>query len=151
QAERSGVRFADQIIVVSNDLKEYFWRQYNRHTYLVYNALNSEPIATEGDNAAIARHELQPQHYVIFVGRLVPEKRVDDLINAFRQLKTDSKLVVTGTGPVGYVSYLKMLAESDRRIVFTGLLERPVLDQLFRFAAAYVLPSELEGFPMSLL
>src|SRR6185295_11492746 len=46
QAERSGVRFADEIIVVSNDLKEYFWRQYNRNTNLVYNALNSEPLAT---------------------------------------------------------------------------------------------------------
>jgi glycosyltransferase involved in cell wall biosynthesis len=151
QAERSGVRFADQIIVVSNALKEYFWRQYNRHTNLVYNALTSELVATECDNAAITRHELQPQHYVIFVGRLVPEKRVDDLINAFRQLKTDSKLVVIGTGSPGYVSYLKMLAELDRRIIFTGLLERPALAPVFRSAAAYVSASELEGFPMSLL
>jgi glycosyltransferase involved in cell wall biosynthesis len=151
QAERCGVRFADEIIVVSSSLKDYFFEQYTRHTTLIHNAIKFQPASLPGDGSVIAQYGLRPQRYVVFVGRLVPEKRVDDLIRAFRQVETDFKLAIVGEGAAGHVSDLKSLAGSDPRIIFTGLQEQARLHELFHFAAAYVLPSELEGFPLSLM
>jgi glycosyltransferase involved in cell wall biosynthesis len=151
QAERWGVRYADEIIVVSQDLKDYFWKRYARRTTLVYNAIDfSEKVSAEPCPAAMT-YGLRPQRYVIFVGRLVPEKRVNDLITAFGRLESDYNLVIAGDGASGYVSRLKGLARRDKRILFVGQQTRSQLRELFSCAAAYILPSELEGFPLSLI
>src|SRR5690606_6116485 len=70
----------------------------------------------------LARFGLEPQKYVLFVGRLVPENCAHHLVEAFRQLDTDMKCVIVGDAPYAedYIASLKKLAEDDPRIVFTG-------------------------------
>ncbi len=46
---------------------------------------------------------------------------------------------------------MTQLASGDSRIIFTGFVEGTVLDELYSNAYVYVLPSDLEGMPLSLL
>jgi glycosyltransferase involved in cell wall biosynthesis len=152
RAERTMVRNVERVIVVSRDLQAYFARTYGRVTDLVANAI--EPPAERGvDQAVLGRFGLEPSGYVLFVARLVPEKRVEDLLAAFRRVDTPCRLAIVGEGGYtdGYVARLRTATAGDPRVVFTGFQSGETLDALFRSARVYVLPSELEGQPMSLL
>lgn len=91
--------------------------------------------------------------YLLFLGRLVPEKRPELLIEAFKGLDTDKKLVIAGGGSdtSDFESHLHELAVDDPRIVFTGFVSGEPLEELYSNCFAYVLPSDVEGMPMSLL
>ena len=91
--------------------------------------------------------------YVLFLGRLVPEKGVAQLVDAFRGLDTGRQLVVAGGhGHTGrHVQELNERARGDQRIVFTGPLHGRLKDEAFSNAALFVLPSTLEGLPIALL
>jgi len=94
-----------------------------------------------------------PGGYILLAARLVPEKRVEDLIAAFRAMDTPARLAIVGSASYTsrYVDGLHRLAAGDTRIVFTGFQHGPALRALFLGARVFVLPSELEGLPMSLL
>jgi glycosyltransferase involved in cell wall biosynthesis len=97
------------------------------------------------------QYGIQAGKYVIFVGRLVECKRVDHLIRAFRSSSTGLKLVVVGDGPEKIVKSLRDEAGADDRIVFTGALHGKTLRRVFSNAGLFVLPSVLEGLPVSLI
>jgi glycosyltransferase involved in cell wall biosynthesis len=84
---------------------------------------------------------------------LVPEKGVHYLLEAFRNTKTDKKLVIAGgtSGTDDYIERLKELAKGDERILFTGFVQGQTLEELYSNAYVYVLPSDVEGMPLSLL
>lgn len=65
---------------------------------------------------------LEPNKYVLFVGRLVPENCAHHIVDAFCQLDTDLKCVIVGDAAYAedYIASLKARAENDPRIVFTG-------------------------------
>jgi glycosyltransferase involved in cell wall biosynthesis len=152
-AERSLVANANRIIVVSRDLQTYFKKQYDHPTYYIPNGIGTFADSKEQGSSVLADFAIEPGQYVLYLARLVPEKRVHDLINAFRETTTPMRLVIAGEGGFtdGYVAQLKALASSDPRILFTGFQQKPAVEALFRNAALYVLPSELEGLPLSLL
>ena len=70
----------------------------------------------------LAQFGLEPQKYVLFVGRLVPENCAHHLVAAFRQLDTDFKCVIVGDAAYAeaYKAELRALAGDDDRIIFTG-------------------------------
>ena len=149
--ERCAVRRADEIIVLSRGVQQYFLDTYGRRTVFIPNGVN-RPICREAD---IIREQfgLQKDGYILFLGRLVPEKGVHYLIEAYRQLQTQKKLVIAGgtSDTDDYVRQLKEAAEGDERIVFTGFVQGQLLDELYSNAYIYALPSDLEGMPLSLL
>ena len=91
--------------------------------------------------------------YLLALSRLVPEKRTDLLIEAFRQVKTEKKLVIAGgsSDTDEYMEKLKNMAAGDDRIIFTGFVQGQMLEELYSNAYLYVLPSDIEGMPLSLL
>jgi glycosyltransferase involved in cell wall biosynthesis len=101
----------------------------------------------------LRRFGLEDSGYLLFLGRLVPEKGCHLLIQAFRDLDTDRKLLICGdashTGE--YVARLRELARDDPRIVFTGPVYGAEKDEAFSNAGLFVLPSDLEGMPIVLL
>lgn len=152
-AERSIVKNVDQILVVSRDLQSYFRDRHNRATTYMPNGVETPNETDCHCTAVLKEFTLEPNGYLLYLGRLVPEKRIDDLILAFRRVQTCHKLVITGEGGYTdpYVAHLHRLATSDPRVVFTGLQNGPAVHTLLRNAALFVLPSELEGLPMALL
>lgn len=87
------------------------------------------------------------------MGRLVPEKGIRYLIEAFKAVETDKKLVIAGgaSDTADFEQELKNLAGTDKRIIFTGFVQGGVLEELYSNAYLYTLPSDLEGMPLSLL
>ena len=148
--EKNAVRFADEIIVLSQGVKDYFKKEYGRETRFIPNGVN-RPEIREADE--IKKFGLEKDKYILYLGRIVPEKGEHYLIKAFRDIKTDKKLVIAGgiSDTAGYGKELKDLADGDDRIVFTGFVQGRMLDELYSNALIYCLPSDLEGMPLSLL
>ncbi len=149
--EKMAVRYADEIIVLSKRVQIYFKDTYNRDTVFVPNGVSEPEIISPqliADN-----YNLQKDSYILFLGRLVPEKGVHLLIDAFKGVDTSKKLVIAGgtSDTDDYVESLTKMAEDDERIIFTGFQQGQVLQELYSSAYVYVLPSLLEGMPLSLL
>ena len=91
--------------------------------------------------------------YLLFVGRLVPEKAPDRLLEAFSTIEGQTKLVLAGGSSFtdDYVRLIHSLAASDPRVVLAGYVYGDLLEELYTNAAAFVLPSLLEGLPLTLL
>ena len=149
--EKCAVRFADEMIVLSENMKSYFQTNYNRETVYIPNGVTpADPVeAREITNL----YGIQKDDYILFLGRLVPEKGVKYLIEAYKQLNTDKKLVIAGGNSDcgAYPKELWELAGGDPRIIFTDFVQGRILEELFSNAYVYVLPSTLEGMPLSLL
>lgn len=149
--EKCAVKFADEIIVLSKGVQDYFMDTYGRETVYIPNGVN-RPVVREADQIQ-QKFGLKKDDYILYLARLVPEKGLHYLIEAFKQVKTDKKLVIAGgssdTDP--YVNQLKEMAKDDKRIVFTGFVRGELLDELYSNAYIYTLPSDLEGMPLSLL
>ena len=149
--EKCAAKFADEIIVLSKGVQKYFLDTYDRETVFLPNGVTKPEIR----EAQLITNEygLKKDDYILFLGRLVPEKGIHYLIEAFLKLETDKKLVIAGglSDSGTYGDDLKALAEGDERIVFTGFTQGRVLEELYSNAYIYVLPSDLEGMPLSLL
>ncbi|MGM9549916.1 MAG: glycosyltransferase family 4 protein [Faecousia sp.] len=148
--EKCAVKFADEIIVLSRGVQDYFANTYGRETRFIPNGVN-RPDVRQPD--AIRRYGLEKGSYILFLGRIVPEKGLRYLIEAFRQVKTDKKLVIAGgsSDTDAFMRELKAMAQEDERILFTGFVQGQLLDELYSNAYVYCLPSDLEGMPLSLL
>lgn len=149
--EAMTARFADEVIVLSRNMQDYFRRTYGRETIWIPNGIDKpERLPPERIRE---RFGLEKDAYFLFLGRLVPEKRIHDLIGAFRQVDTDKRLVIAGAASdtEDYAASLKELARGDERILFTGFVQGKLLEELYSNAYVYVLPSRVEGMSMSLL
>ena len=149
--ERIAAKCADEIIVLSRHVQDYFYETYNRKTVFIPNGVN-KPEIKEADLIK-DRWGLEKDSYILFLGRLVPEKGITYLLKAFRGGHTDKKLVISGgsSDTEDFEKELRKLAEDDERIIFTGFTEGQELEELYSNAYIYVLPSDLEGMPLSLL
>ena len=147
--EKNAVKFADEIIVLSESVRDYFMTRYGRQTALIPNGV-SRPVTAK---ARMIREVwgLEKDGYVLFVGRLVPEKGVHYLLEAWNGVKTDKKLVITGTSSDTNAYLRKLRASAGERVIFTGFQEGRALEELYSNAYAYCLPSDLEGMPLALM
>jgi len=149
--EMMAARYADEVIVLSNNLRNYFLETYGRAVWFISNGIQrpeSKPARLINEKWGLAKNE-----YVLFLGRIVPEKGLHYLIDAYRQIPTTKKLVVAGgkshTG--NYMNEIHEQAKGDNRIIFTDFVQGEELQELYSNAYLYVLPSDLEGMPLSLL
>lgn len=148
--EKMAVKYADDIIVLSEGVKDYFLQEYGRETKFIPNGVNRPEIVAAEE---IKKWGLEKDNYILFLGRLVPEKGVHYLIKAWRKINSDKKLVIAGSisDTMSYGEELNRLASGDDRIIFTGFVQGRVLQELYSNALIYCLPSDLEGMPLSLL
>lgn len=151
--EKASVHFAHGLIVVSKDLKAYFLQTYDRQTFYIPNA--PAGYGESDPSFAYAKSlNLTPGRYILFLGRLVPEKRPDLLLEAFCELKaTGWKLVFAGgiSDTRSYAAKLLTIVASRRDVVFAGELRGSRLWEIVRGAGLFVLPSDVEGLPLAML
>ena len=149
--EKNAVRFADGIIVLSKGVQDYFQNTYGRTTRFIPNGVNK--AKPRKARQITEKWGLTKDSYILYLGRIVPEKGERYLIEAFKQTKTDKKLVIAGgsSDTQAFMDELKSLAKDDDRIIFTGFVQGEILEELYSNPYIYTLPSDLEGMPLSLL
>lgn len=149
--EKCAVNYADEIIVLSEGVQHYFKDTYGRETKFIPNGVNRPQIRKA--EQIIERFGLEKDSYILFLGRIVPEKGLRYLIEAYKQVNTDKKLVIAGgtSDTEGFMNEIKDIAGGDDRIIFTGFVQGQLLEELYSNAYVYTLPSDLEGMPLSLL
>lgn len=85
--------------------------------------------------------------YALFVGRLVPEKGVDTLLEAWRRFDGRRRLLVVGRGPLA-----GRVRRATGGVELLGGCPRDRVVALMREARVLVFPSEwYEGFPLTLV
>jgi glycosyltransferase involved in cell wall biosynthesis len=146
----TAVHFPHRTIVVSQSLQRRYAEEYHRPTVFIPNGV-APGVTRPADR--IRRFGVQGHDYVLFLGRIVPEKGCHFLIEAFCRLKTESKLVIAGASSYTdeYYARLQAAAAGNPRVVFTGPLYGAEKDEAFSNARCVVLPSTLEGMPIVLL
>ncbi|MBT1046625.1 glycosyltransferase family 4 protein [Enterococcus faecium] len=149
--EKCAVKFADEIIVLSESVQNYFEDIYGRKTRFIPNGVKKIEIKSAG--LITEKYGLTKDSYILFLGRLVPEKGIRYLIEAFKDVQTDKKLIIAGgsSDTDEFANELKELAKGDERIIFTGFVQGQELEELYSNAYIYTIPSDLEGMPLSLL
>lgn len=155
KCEKKIVKYADEIIVLSKNVQNYFKETYGRETFFIPNGVEIQPY--ESPDIISKKYGLQKDDYLLFLARIVPEKGLHYLIDAWKRIdesiKKGKKLVVAG-GSSHSNEYYNSIVESVKNrddILMTGFVEGRTLQELFSNAFVYVLPSDLEGMPMSLL
>src|SRR3989338_2572482 len=143
--EYSAIFFPNKTITISRALKDYFEDKFKKEILYIANGANIYLGYTDRETNGKA------ERYILFVGRLVPEKGIHYLIKAFNELKTNMKLIIVGESSFTdkYVSYLRSISGKD--IKFLGFVQEQGLRQLYKNAYLFVLPSEVEGLSVSLL
>ena len=149
--ERVMVKYADEIIVLSESAREYFKKTYNRDTVLIHNGID-RPVKKEAEEIT-KLYGISKGDYICIVSRLTAEKGVHYLIDAYNSIKTDKKLVIAGdtSDTDEYVEMLKKKASGNPDIIFTGFITGNVLTEIYSNAYVVTLPSDIEGMSLSLL
>lgn len=149
--ERMAAKYADEVIVLSENVKQYFKETYNRETIYIPNGITRP--APQGQTVIGEKYGLKKDGYFLFLARIVPEKGLHYLIEAFSELETDKKLVIAGgsSQAYGYMEQIHRMAAEDERILMTDFVQGQVLEELYANAYAFVLPSDVEGMALTLL
>ncbi|WP_344878639.1 glycosyltransferase family 4 protein [Nonomuraea antimicrobica] len=144
-------RVPHAVIAVSRLSAEEYGRTRPGTTVYIPNGVEAPQSSPPA--SLIQEYGLRPGRYALFVGRLIPDKAVDVLIRAFRELPGDMDLAVVGgsafTGE--HVALLHSLAAADPRIRMIGYAYGEHLAALYEHAAVYVQPSWTEGMPLTVL
>lgn len=149
--EKVAAKYADEIIVLSEGVQKYFKDTYKRDTSFIPNGVNKPEI--KDANIIKEKWGLEKDNYILFLARIVPEKGVHYLLDAYKQIHTDKKLVIAGgaSHTNDYLESIKENVKSDSRIIMTGFVQGQELEELFSNCYLYCLPSDVEGMPISLL
>ena len=124
QGEKNAAKYADEVIVLSKGVQDYFKETYGRETHFIPNGVNRPQIREA--SLITDKFGLKKDSYILFLGRLVPEKGIRYLVEAFKNVKTDKKLVIAGgsSDTDSFMEELKELAKGDDRIQISSFLQR---------------------------
>jgi glycosyltransferase involved in cell wall biosynthesis len=150
--ERAAMTIPHATVVVGPALKRALEAEYKSR--LVYIPNGVEDRCKRAANR-IRGLGLEPDKYVLYLGRLVPEKQCHTLLRAWLDLVRTVELKLVFAGPTWhsaeYVETLRAAAADDPSVVFTGEVDEELLEELYANCMTYVLPSEVEGMSLSLL
>jgi glycosyltransferase involved in cell wall biosynthesis len=164
--ELMGVKFANKVIAIAKSISHDLKLKYGISAAVIPNGVEIPKLADTFD--MLKKLGIEKERYILSVGRLVPEKGFDDLIDAFKKLQNTScksqvksvksqikdwKLVIVGRADHEdkYSSDLKMQADRNSNIILTGFLSGLTLHELYSHAGLFILPSYYEGLPIALL
>ena len=159
--EKMVAKHADKVIVLSEGVRQYFQDTYGRETSVIPNGI-SRPEFQLPDIIS-QKYELKGNDYLLFLARLVPEKGVHMLLEAYEKSGVAIPLVIAGGSSHSseYCQKIESKAEqinknaeqkhTEQKVILTGFVQGKELEELYSNAMLYILPSEIEGMPLSLL
>jgi glycosyltransferase involved in cell wall biosynthesis len=144
-------RLPDGVSVVSRTLADHYRRRHGAEVTYIPNGVTLEPVPPASEIRSLG---LAGGDYLLFMGRISPEKGVDTLIEAYRRLGERArgvKVVVAGHSSYtdGYIDALRRAAPPG--VLFPGRVGGRLRTELYGHAAAFVLPSTIEGLSVALL
>lgn len=145
-----GCLAADEIIAVSEEIKEYVKDKYNKNACFIPHGIKKEKLISD---KLIKEWNLEKKEYILAVSRLIRHKGIHYLIEAYQKIKTDKKLVIVGPSfyTSDYEDEIKKIADSNPNIIFLGAQHGEKLKALYSNAYLFVNPSEQEGMPLTVL
>lgn len=149
--ERMAAQKADVCLVLSKNMKNYIDKKYNVNSILFANGIDKPNY--KDPSQIKEKYGLEKDGYILSLGRIVPEKGIHYLIDAFKKCNTEKKLVIAGGAESNkeYYNQLLNLAQGDSRIIFTGFVVGQEIQELYSNAYIFALPSNLEGMANALL
>jgi len=146
------IKINNNIIMVSQEQSDYIKLHYKKNSTTITSAVTIKEKKFNTD--ILEQYGLQKNEYILFLGRLVPEKKADIIIDAFNNLDyTNIKLVIAGDDPneKKYINALMKKAFKNKNIIFTGSVLNDKKESLLQNCKIFCIPSELEGLPITLL
>ena len=149
--EKCAARYAKHLIVLTKSLQSYFTSTYQRKTVHIPNGI--EILERIPPKIITEKYGLHDEEYILFLARIVPEKGLHYLIEAYETMNTVKKLVIAGgsSHTDEYMDTIKKSISGNDKIIMTGFVQGKELAELFSNCSVYVLPSDVEGMPLSLL
>lgn len=148
--EKMSAKTADALIVLSDTILQYFSTEYGKEAVKIENGINTkEPKPAD---IIVDKFGLETNSYFLALGRIVEEKGFHYLIEAYKNLDTDIKLVIAGA--ITSSEYCQQLIAASRdcpNIIFADFADGDTKRELFSNCFAYIIPSDLEGMSISLL
>jgi glycosyltransferase involved in cell wall biosynthesis len=150
-AERAAVRLPTCIVADSRVVQQYY--QDNFHAPSVFIPYGSD-VPRLPPGPTLAQFGLEPNGYILWVGRLVPENNAHDAIAAYQRIggpATGLQLCIVGDAPYSaeYVANLK--ATAGPGVVFTGYVFGDGYHELGANARLFTFTSGVGGTHPALL
>ena len=135
-------KLAEIVVTDSKLIQKHYQDNYGgRIEYIPY---GSDFTCRQGQQC-LEKFGLKPRKYILFVGRLVPDKGVYELITTYNKLETDIPLVIVGDDP-SYTDYIKKLKDTaNSNVIFTGYVFGQDYLLLNKYPSFYVSASFIEG------
>ncbi len=136
------VIFPNRIISDARTIQDYYRTRYHKRSmFIPYGAYIRKRESTE----VLDRYRIKPEDYFLYVSRLEPENNAHVVIDAFKGVVTDKKLLIVGGAPYAekYIESLKKT--SDERVVFTGFVFGQGYEELQSHAFCYIHATEVGG------
>jgi len=146
--EVASARLPNRTMVVSQTLQQHYRTAYGVHATYVP---NGSTIRQRVPPSQIPEWGLEPDNYILFLGRFSPEKNCHLLIEAYEKLDTRAKLVLAGGSSYTNAYVDELRKHQSEKVLFLDWVHGPALDELLTNAALFVLPSDLEGLSLALL
>jgi glycosyltransferase involved in cell wall biosynthesis len=146
--ELASGKLPDGTMVVSQTLHRHYREEFGVDSFYVPNGAT---LREKRKPQKIHDWGLTPGNYILFLGRLSPEKGCHVLLDAFERLKTDVKLVMAGASSYCDNYSRELRTHASERIKILDWVSGDTLDELLTSAMLFVLPSDMEGLSLALL
>ncbi len=146
--EWASARAPTATVVVSKTLQDHYQAAHGRRPYMIPNAV---VVGKHRPAKLLTEHGLEKDGFLLFAGRISPEKGVHTMLEAARHLPRHKKLVLAGGTSYSddYVDRVK--AEAWDEVIFLGRVGREMMEELLSACYAFILPSVMEGLSIALL
>jgi glycosyltransferase involved in cell wall biosynthesis len=146
--ERASATLPNATMVVSETLRKYYDDRYGAGSLCIPNGTHLRERRTPSH---LSDWNLEPDHYILFLGRFSPEKNCHLLIDAYERLNTPVKLVFAGGSSYTDAYIERLYQHASDRIRFLPWVGGDELEELLTNAMLFVLPSDIEGLSLALL